>query len=594
MNILVKYVRLYGFDHRRTRLQFEAAWQELQEAAPGQKGSLVLGVSDDHLLLDGVPVETGQAERGFAQLLTAAGVVSIQISSETTREEFAHFVKAFSFSGSKAQGFADVIRAAFPGDSAHIRIKGLESVAADRAAEGTGADAQIAAHALAPETKEWIGDPGRLVQLIAAADDASSSGEAAVASQLSFDLTAAESETPGGKSDAEDTPFPLNEKEIGEALRLLTRFAELGTQRSPKPELIGVELHRTEETIRKTVLSILEEVATAHDHKSSTPVLMRAAEQLAIRYALERFQAGDLQVNAVRQMMEEMGRQIANLRKILSAHEDKMSRAGILVEPHADLLDRMFWAELPEHSKKKALLSPDAACVPARNVRQYVELLLQRGDRETASAVLENYASQANSKERDYRARVANGLTQFADVLTSVGGTVLGDATQKLGDALAKESDPEVESVLSAAFVRLSSEANQRRQYRAVAQACETMDYLASRRPALEKELRSRIGVESRLPDFIEDALNQQRVPADLLGVLHRNSQAAAEHLAERFFRSMRREECDRIVDLVNELGMAAINYLRDMLRSGPQRQAVSSVGLLSRLDVPGLLELLP
>src|SRR4029078_8013985 len=30
------------------------------------------------------------------------------------------------------------------------------------------------------------------------------------------------------------------------------------------------------------------------------------------------------------------------------------------------------------------------------------------------------------------------------------------------------------------------------------------------------------------------------------------------------------------------------------MLRNGPQRQAVSSVGLLSRLDVPGLLEFLP
>jgi len=56
----------------------------------------------------------------------------------------------------------------------------------------------------------------------------------------------------------------------------------------------------------------------------------------------------------------------------------------------------------------------------------------------------------------------------------------------------------------------------------------------------------------------------------------------------------MRREECDRIVELVNELGPAANEYLREMLRSGGQRQAVSSIGLLSRLDVPGLPELLP
>ena len=65
-----------------------------------------------------------------------------------------------------------------------------------------------------------------------------------------------------------------------------------------------------------------------------------------------------------------------------------MSKAGMLVESHADMLDRMFWSELPEHSKKQALLSEDAACVPARNVRQYVELLLEREDRETATVVL--------------------------------------------------------------------------------------------------------------------------------------------------------------------------------------------------------------
>jgi hypothetical protein len=254
----------------------------------------------------------------------------------------------------------------------------------------------------------------------------------------------------------------------------------------------------------------------------------------------------------------------------------------------------MFWAELPEHSKKQALLSDDAACVPARNVRQYVELLLERGDRETAAAVLQNYASQVNSKESEYRGKTATGLTQLADLLASVGGNVLGETTQKLGDALTKESDPEMESLLGAAFVRLSTEATQRKQYRAIAQSCETMDYLANRRPALEKELRSRIGVEGRLAEFVEDALTQQRVAPELLAVLYRNSNAAAEHLAERFFRSMRREECDRIVDLVNELGIAANNCLREMLRNGPQRQAVSSVGLLSRLDVPGLLEFLP
>jgi hypothetical protein len=48
------------------------------------------------------------------------------------------------------------------------------------------------------------------------------------------------------------------------------------------------------------------------------------------------------------------------------------------------------------------------------------------------------------------------------------------------------------------------------------------------------------------------------------------------------------------MVDLVRELGAPAQAQLRDMLRTGQARQAASVVGLLSRLDVPTMLELLP
>ena len=587
----MKYVRLYGFDHRRTRAQFEVAWRELKEAVPLLKGSVVLGVFEENLLLDGVPIETGQAERSFAQLLNAAGVSSIQFFSEVSMEEFENLVRVFSLGGSKAQDFATLIKSAFPDGKGNIRINSIKFVATDPANANITAAAQIAAQALAPEVKEWLNEPAKLVQLITAAEGAKDGGTGfGTGDQLSFDL----SEALEAKISVRDNPFPLNDKETLEALKLLTKFGELGSKPMPRPELIGLELHRSEEKIRKTVLGLLDEISSLQQHSGDKPVLMRAAEQLAIRYALERFQSGDLQVNAVHKLLEDMGRQMDNLRKILSSHEDKMSRAGMIVESHADLLDRMFWAGLPEHSKKKALLSEDAACVPARNVRQYVELLLQRGDRETAAAILENYAGLITSRDREYRSKIATGLTQLADLLAAVGGNVLGETAQKVGDVLTKESNPETESLLNAAFVRLGTEASQRKQYRAIAQCCETMDFLARRRPALERELRSRIGVDSRLPEFIEDALRQQRIPADLLSVLHRNSQAAAEHMAERFFRSMRREECDRIVDVVHELGGNANTHLREMLRAGAQRQAVSSVGLLSRLDVPGLLEFLP
>jgi hypothetical protein len=543
----------------------------------------VLGVSGERLLLDGVAIETGQAERGFAQLLTASGLASIQFSSDVTPEEFEKLVRAFAFNGAKAQDLADQIKSAFADNRGNIRINEIKFVASDAASVNMTAAAQIVAQSLGPEFKDWLSDPNKLVQVIAAAEGSHKP------------KAGAEKRGPIEGGGWSDSPFLLNSKETQQALQLLTRFGELASVKSPKPEQIGSELDRADEKIKNSVLTLLDELSSAGpDPKTAKPLLMRAAEQLAIRYALERFESGDLKTNAVHEILEQMSQQMGNLRKILEMHEAKMSKAGIMVESHSDILDRTFWSELPESSKKKALQSEDAACVPARNVRQYVELLLERGDRESASAILLNYAASVTSKDPEYRSRVADGISQLADLFAVCATGALGETTQKLGDALAREANPEIEALLSAAFVRLSSEAAHRKQYRAIAQTCETMEYVASRRPALERDLRSRIGVEGRLPDFIEDALSQASFNPDLIGVLRRNSKASAEHLADRFFRSMKREECDRIVELVNELGPGAYEYLREMLSSGPQRQAVSSVGLMSRLDVPALLELLP
>src|ERR1700683_5796634 len=105
---------------------------------------------------------------------------------------------------------------------------------------------------------------------------------------------------------------------------------------------------------------------------------------------------------------------------------------------------------------------------------------------------------------------------------------------------------------------------------------------------------RPRGGVETRIPEFIEEELNYEPVPADLLQVLRRTCQSGAEHLADRFFRCMRRDECDRMVELVNEMGGPALTQLREILRTGQARQASAVVGLLSRLDVGTLLQLLP
>ena len=66
LNALLKYARLYGFEHSRVLIQFESAWKELHAAliAPNSRGVL-LGIAGSQLLLDGVPLETTPAERSF-------------------------------------------------------------------------------------------------------------------------------------------------------------------------------------------------------------------------------------------------------------------------------------------------------------------------------------------------------------------------------------------------------------------------------------------------------------------------------------------------------------------------------------------------
>ncbi len=95
LNILLKFTRLYGFEHIRTAEQYHVAWNELL-AAMGKEatGGLLLGVSGQKLLLDGVPMDPSPAERSFAELLTQAGLASISFTPSVSPAEFAELVKA--------------------------------------------------------------------------------------------------------------------------------------------------------------------------------------------------------------------------------------------------------------------------------------------------------------------------------------------------------------------------------------------------------------------------------------------------------------------------------------------------------------------
>lgn len=609
LNILVKYVRLYGFDHDRTRKQFEVAWGELQHGLPiGAENGFLLGVSGTKLLLDGIPLETGQAERSFAQLLSTAGLASIQFSSNVTIEDFERLVRVFSTGTSKAQDLSRQMKEAFGNSKqAPIRINEVKFVAADPATGDVTIAAQIAAQTLGPEFKEWLNDPQKLLQLIAAAEGAQGApgqGGAPLGSVPNV-ATGSGQGTGVGNGTAGDGSgsgggwsggvVPLQEEEVVQAIRLLTKFGQVGADPTIKPEVMQKELSEANQNTKMNLQQLLQNLAaTTPTAKTDTPLLMRAAEHMAIRFAMERFQKGDVKVNAVHQMLEHMSRQMDSLRQILKIQEDKMAKAGILVESHADILDRMFWAEVPEAGKKSVLLSNDAPCVPARNVRQFVDVLLERADKDTAIAILRNYVGCLAVKDPEGRRKTAIGVSQLADLFAALGDGLMGEAIRKLGEALPKENDAELQAMIGAAFVRLSSEASNRKQFGALNAVCASLDLISKQRPVLASDLRPRIGVENRLPEFIEEALRLPQFPPDLLNVLRHTSQASIEHLADRFFRCMRREECDRMVEMVIELGSSALQQIRELLRTGQVRQAASVVGLMSRVDVASLLELLP
>src|SRR6267378_1959750 len=102
LNILLKFARLYGFEHARTSEHLDIAFGELRTAIP-------LG-TDTGLLLEGAP-----AEKQFAMLLSSAGLASVQFFPSVTQEELGRFARAFPTSKAKPSELAEQLKAALAG-----------------------------------------------------------------------------------------------------------------------------------------------------------------------------------------------------------------------------------------------------------------------------------------------------------------------------------------------------------------------------------------------------------------------------------------------------------------------------------------------
>ena len=685
LNILLKFARLYSFDHARTTEQFNTAWNELHDAIPPTNESgLLLSATGSQLLLDGVPIESTPAERSFAQLISAAGLASIQFTSRVTKEDFEKLVRAFPTNNTKPAVLAEQLKTALAGVP-NIRINEIRYVAEDASKSDALAAGLLTAQTLgadADSVKDWLRDPQKLLQLIVAAEgsrgesgagegpggagtggsggaggsggtgsragnafaggNATGSGQSGVAAggetgsgtsggQSPYSGAIPDDEMilqgsgagpygglgpstggPGGPSSGGHgggagpigihgargtgsgfSGWTNKDEDILGILKLLTHLGHnvIGQSGGVEPGPLQEELTKlpaeSQDMLRQALAAVAAQMPAQN---SKDPMLLRLAEHLAIKFALERYQRGEVKVNAVRQMFEKMSQEIEGLRKILGGHEQKLADAGVIVESTAELLDQQFWAAVPERGKRAVLTSSEAWCIPARNLKQYVQELLQSGDEKTVLAILQNYASCLQSEEFEARRRTAIGIADLADIYASLEGRPLAPAIQVAGSQLSAERDDNLQGLISAAFVRLAQEAGSQRNFPALLQSLDSLDTVEHQRPVFAQSLRPRIGLEKRVPEFLEDLIRGDRALDGLEILLQRVPRTAAENLILRFNRTSNRADMQRLVDLAHAVGEELMASLRDTLRSGTANEAAETTGLLSRLD-PSMIE---
>jgi hypothetical protein len=657
LNILLKFARMYDFGHPRTVKQYDTAWSELCAAlGPDNEAGLLLAVSGDQLLLDGTPLDAAPSEKSFARMLSGSGIASIHFSPNVTQASLARFVKGFpTNTSSKPVQLAEQLKAALHGDP-NIHVNEVCFVLADSAvAKGTIA-AQLVARTLgmnSEQTDQLFNDPEKLLQLIVAAEGAKASGDhsptgtggagggpggagggpggagggpggaggtegqpgadratigslsgrgdSTVASRwanATAEIRSSRSGRGGPGSMAIETGLmTLHENELKGILQVLGQIAHTGegAKRNFDSSAFQSRLSTLPRRARFTVSQALSAMAAQVPSESSDkPTLLKLAEHIAVRFALERYERGDVKVSAVGQMLTEMSQELEGLRKILGAYEDQMTRAGLEIPSHVDSLAREFWSQVPEAKKRTVLESGDVWCVPGPKVREYVEGLLSRGETEAAEKILRNYANCVTSESNDVRRHAAMGLAELAPLYANGEEKLLIDTIRQVGVQLAEERDSELQSLVGAAFVRLSQEATKKRSYRAIQRVVELVDYIESVRPGVGRNVRPRISVESRLPEFIEESLRTGAIPPGLKDLLRRMPQAAAEQIAARFGRVGLRQDCEILVSMLQLLGPEGVEHLRGQLRLGGPIEAVDTVGILTRVDFETLAQVLP
>jgi hypothetical protein len=403
---------------------------------------------------------------------------------------------------------------------------------------------------------------------------------------------------PRGSSLAVETGLmTLQQDELQGILQVLAQIARTSDAEGDKldPTAFQSRLSSLPRRARFTVSQALSALAAqAPSQEPDRPVLLKLAEHIAVRFALESFERGDVKVNAVNQVLDEMTLELDGLRKLVGTYEEKLAKAGMPVQSAGDALAREFWSKVPEEKRKAVLESPDAWCVPPVKAREYVESLIKEGKADEAEAILRNYVGCIRQPSPEARKQTALGLAELAPIYAERDEKLFADTIREVGLQLAEEKHAELQSVLGAAFVRLGQEAAKKRSYAAIQRSVEMVEYIESERAGGGKSLRPRIAVEDRLPEFIDESLRAGDVPNGLKDLLRRMPKPSAEHIAARFGRSGFRQDCELLSSMIELLGPEGLEHLREQLRGAEASKAIDTVGILARLDPEELERLLP
>jgi hypothetical protein len=401
----------------------------------------------------------------------------------------------------------------------------------------------------------------------------------------------------GGTGEGGGGVYSVAEEDVRSMLGL---FAQLGKSRKDSEGRMDVPTFqsrlsampvRAQYTLQQALAGL---AAQAPDAKPDKPMLLKLAEHVAIRFALDSYEKGELRVNAVKQLLDRMNTEIEALRKILGQQEEMMAHAGLSVQSYTELLDQEFWEQVPEENKKEVLTSDEAWCVPPRNVRVFLEDMLRRGELKTVNEILMKYASCISLEAPEARRTTAIGLSDLGELYGSGDGSALMDAIRRLGNQLALEREPELQTLVSAAFVRLSQEAASKRCYPAMQQALASLDSVETQRPGSTQSLRPRIGAEERLPEFIEEAMRSGQIADGMTEILGLMPKATLHYATSRFGHCGFREDCELLCSIVKGLGEDATQRLVETLQTAPAGEAAEALGLLSQLSPESVEKILP